>query len=244
MKSDPYFRHGAHDKLTFSMHYAFSENYILPYSHDEVVHGKASMIDKMFGDYEAKFAALKTLYGWLYGHPGKKLMFMGQEFAQFIEWDYKKELDWFLLEYGSHAGVQNWVRALNRLYRRSPALHASDGGWDGFKWLSVEDRKNNVFSFMRSDGDSHVVCVYNFSAADFVEYDVALPQPGRLRLLLSSDDPIFGDDRQKQEEGGQSILPKKSVTAQKKELNDMPYSVTLALPKTSALFYGFKAKLP
>jgi len=225
MRSDPYFRHGAHDKMTFSMHYAFSENYILPYSHDEVVHGKASMINKMFGDYEGKFAALKTLYGWLYGHPGKKLMFMGSEFAQFIEWDYKKELDWLLLDYKSHADMLEWVRALNHLYRRHSALHADSEGWDGFQWLNVDDRKNSVFAFMRSDGKSHMVCAYNFSTQDFTQYDVALPKPGTLKLVLASSD----------------ATTKKIAKAKPKEFNGLPFSATLTLPKLTALFYIYKA---
>jgi 1,4-alpha-glucan branching enzyme len=230
MRGDPYFRHGAHDKMTFSMHYAFSENYILPYSHDEVVHGKASMIGKMFGDYDDKFAALKTLYGWQYAHPGKKLLFMGSEFAQFIEWDYKKELDWFLLDYDSHTGMQEWVRALNRLYRRRSALHADDKGWDGFQWLNVSDSKNSVFAFRRSDGRSHVVCVFNFSTEDFAKYDVALPHPGRLRLVLSS---VSGETKPKE------TKPKKTIRAKPKELNEMPCSATLSLPKLSVLFYDY-----
>ncbi|MDR1496569.1 MAG: 1,4-alpha-glucan branching protein GlgB [Clostridiales Family XIII bacterium] len=150
LKTDPYFRHGNHDKMTFSMNYAFSENYILAYSHDEVVHGKASLIGKMAGDYDGKFASLRVLFGWLFGHPGKKLMFMGDEFAQFIEWDYKKELDWLLLGYDKHRGVKEWVTALNAAYARRKALHAADGGWEGFTWLNVEDRENSVFAFLRT----------------------------------------------------------------------------------------------
>ena len=225
MKSDPYFRHGAHDKMTFSMYYAFSENFILPYSHDEVVHGKASMIEKMYGEYEAKFPALKTLYAWLFGHPGKKLLFMGSEFAQFIEWDYKKELDWFLLDYETHAGVQSWVRKLNGLYRKHSALYACDDSWDGFQWLNVEDRKNSVFAFMRSDGDEHLVCVYNFSVEDFTGYEIALPAPGKLKLLLASEGWV-----------------KKAATARRKELNGLPYSAALTLPPSSALFYSYKTQ--
>ena len=241
MKGDPYFRHGAHDKLTFSMYYAFSENYILPYSHDEVVHGKASMIGKMFGEYDARFSALKTLYGWLYGHPGKKLMFMGAEFGQFIEWDYKKELDWFLLEYSSHAGIQEWVRALNKLYKGRSALYARDGGWEGFKWLNVEDRKNSIFAFLRSDGDEHVVCIYNFSAADFDAYGVAMPGAGKLRLLLSSDDPAYSERPPASAFPPPAlIMPKKSTIVRPTPLNGLPYSATLALPKMSALFYAWK----
>ena len=234
MNCDPYFRSGSHDKMTFSMHYAFSENYILPYSHDEVVHGKASMIDKMFGDYDMKFSELRTLYGWLFGHPGKKLMFMGSEFAQFIEWDYKKELDWFLLKYGSHKGMQNWVRALNGLYREHPALFAKDDSWDGFKWLSVEDRRNSVFAFMRTDGEQSLVCVYNFSEEGFTEYDLALPGPGRLKLLLSSDAKKFGGRKDRTQP-----LARKGLRATERELNGLPCSAVIALPKSSALFYDF-----
>jgi len=229
MACDPYFRAGSHDKMTFSMHYAFSENYILPYSHDEVVHGKASMIDKMFGNYETKFAALKTLYGWLFGHPGKKLMFMGSEFAQFIEWDYKKELDWFLLKYGSHAGMQKWVRALNLLYREHSALFAKDDGWDGFRWLNVDDRVNNVFAFMRSCEKERVICVYNFSEEGFPEYEINLPGPGRLKLLLSSEDKRFDgrkDDTQP--------VPKRGLKTDKRT-----FKAAVALPKNAALFYEF-----
>ena len=223
MKIDPFFRHGAHDKMTFSLHYAFSENFILPYSHDEVVHGKASMIDKMFGAYEEKFPALKTLYAWLFGHPGKKLLFMGSEFAQFIEWAYKKELDWFLLDYETHAGVQDWVRQLNGLYRRHSALYACDDSWEGFKWLSVDDRKNSVFAFLRLDKAEQIVCVYNFSREDFAAYEIALPAAGKLKLLLAS-----------------SASVKKTATAQPGELNGLPYKVTLKLPPSTALFYSYK----
>ena len=229
MGCDPYFRNGSHDKLTFSMHYAFSENYILPYSHDEVVHGKASMIEKMYGTYETKFAALKTLYGWLYGHPGKKLLFMGSEFAQFIEWDYKKELDWFLLKYGSHAGMQNWVRALNGLYSGHSALFAKDDGWDGFQWLSVDDRKNSVFAFMRSDREKRLICIYNFSEEGFAEYEVSLPAAGRLKLLLSSEDKRF-DGRKD---------PLQPVPKRGLKTKGRLFSAAFALPKNTALFYEF-----
>jgi len=227
MSCDPYFRHGSHDKLTFSMHYAFSENYILPYSHDEVVHGKKSMIDKMFGDYDAKFAALRALYGWLFGHPGKKLMFMGCEFAQFIEWDYQKELDWFLMKYPSHAGMQAWVRALNELYCGHEALYARDDSWDGFQWLSVDDRKNSVFAFMRSGGGSKLICIYNFSEEGFPEYELALPEPGRLKLLLSSDSKKFGGRKD----------PSRPLA--KKGLKVPQNPAVISLPGTTALFYEY-----
>jgi 1,4-alpha-glucan branching enzyme len=198
MKTDPYFRHGNHDKMTFSMHYAFSENFILAYSHDEVVHGKASLIGKMSGGYHAKFASLRTLMAWLFAHPGKKLMFMGDEFAQFTEWNYKSELDWMLLDYDMHRGMREWVAALNKVYSKRLALHAADDGWDGFMWLNVEDRANSVFAFMRSHapvdgGDAErVVCVLSFTPVAHRSYDVALPEPGTLSLMLNSNDERYG----------------------------------------------------
>ena len=235
MMSDPYFRHGAHDKMTFSMYYAFSENFILPYSHDEVVHGKKSLIDKMHGDYDAKFSALKLLYSWQFGHPGKKLLFMGCEFAQFIEWDYKKELDWFLLEYDSHRNVLDYICALNELYKEHPALYSIDDDWEGFEWLCVDDRKNSVFAFMRSGGYEHIICIYNFSVEDFSGYDLALPEKGKLRLLLSSEKYILSGEKKK------SV---KSVAAvHKQELNGLPYQATFVLPGTSCLFYSFTPAL-
>jgi 1,4-alpha-glucan branching enzyme len=192
MKTDPYFRSGSHEKMTFSMHYAFSENYILAYSHDEVVHGKASMIDKMHGDYRDKFNSLKTLYGFMYAHPGKKLLFMGDEFGQFIEWDYKKQLDWFLLDYDAHRGIAEYVKALNKLYQSKDAFWANDDSWNGFTWLTVSDKKNSIFAFLRNGENTKVICVYNFTPVAHENYNVGLPGEGALKLLLASSDPAYG----------------------------------------------------
>ena len=233
MSIDSYFRHGAHEKLTFAMHYAFSENFILPYSHDEVVHGKKSMIEKMFGDYDVKFASLRLLFGYLYGHPGKKLMFMGDEFAQFIEWDYKKELDWFLLDYDSHRGMQNFVKALNHMYKENPALYEIDHSWDGFEWLTVDDKSNSVFAFMRKCEDEYIVCIYNFLPYTHEKYDVALPMSGSLELLLTSDE--------KEYYGSGEIVEKKIFTKNAK-FNGRPNRATFRLPATSALFYKYIAE--
>jgi 1,4-alpha-glucan branching enzyme len=241
MSTDPYFRHGSHDKMTFSMNYAFSENYILAYSHDEVVHGKASLIGKMAGGYEAKFASLRTIFAWLFAHPGKKLMFMGDEFAQFAEWDYKKELDWTLLGYDKHRGMKDWVAALNAAYARRKALHAADSGWDGFTWLNVEDRANSVFAFMRSyvpeggAGEDCVVCVFNFTPVAHKSYDVALPGAGTLTLLLDSGDARYGGDERE-------APAKRRAVAREKELNGLPYSAALTVPPLCAMYYGFKRK--
>lgn len=216
--------------MTFSLHYAFTENYILAYSHDEVVHGKKSMIDKMFGEYWQKFASLRTLYLFMFAHPGKKLMFMGDEFAQFIEWDYQKQLDWFLLEYDSHLGMQRFVRKLNNIYASHPALYEVEDSWDGFQWLNVEDAENSVFAFMRMNQEEAIVCVVNFTPVARKDYWIAMPEQGVLELLLSSDDSEYG---------GEGNRVKKKVTTQHKGINGMEYSASLEIPPLSGVYYKF-----
>ncbi len=231
MSMDHYFRQFEHNKMTFSMYYAFHENYILPYSHDEVVHGKKSMVDKMFGDYWQKFASLRTLYAYMFAHPGKKLMFMGDEFAQFIEWDYKKQLDWFLLEYDSHSGMQRYVKALNELYKEHSALYALDDEWEGFTWLNVSDRDNSVFAFMRNDGEKHTICVTNFTPMVRERYRVAMPAQGTVYLLLNSDETQFG---------GSGVLPASRIETQPHPLNGLPCSFELTVPPLGAVYFDFK----
>jgi 1,4-alpha-glucan branching enzyme len=233
MRTDPYFRGGNHDKMTFSMYYAFSENFILAYSHDEVVHGKASMIDKMYGNYNEKFASLRTLYAYMFAHPGKKLMFMGDEFAQFIEWDYKKELDWLLLDFDAHRGVQSFVRDLNACYRRRNAFFGADDSWDGFTWLNVDDRENSVFAFLRSSGRSRLVCVFNFTPVRREGYCVALPEPGTLSLLLNSDKVVYG---------GEGTPVASRIRSKQMHLNGFSNGAGMTLPPLSALYYSFTGK--
>jgi 1,4-alpha-glucan branching enzyme len=205
METDPYFRGGRHDKLTFSISYAFSENFILPYSHDEAVHGKKSMIEKMFGDYNQKFASLKTLYAWTFAHPGKKLLFMGDEFAQFGEWNYKQELDWMLLGYEAHRDMRNFVRELNACYKSHPALYENDENFDGFSWLIVDDKERNVFAFMRtslrhdsgeekSSRQEQIICVFNFSPAAYVGYRLPISESGKLNLVLDTSGDIIAEE--------------------------------------------------
>ena len=150
MQLDPYFRSFNHDRLTFSMMYTFSENYILAYSHDEVVHCKNSMINKMSGDYDQKFASLRTLYGYHYAHPGKKLTFMGGEFGQFIEWNWQQPLDWLLLDYPKHEALRQYCRELNHLYTKEDVFYRCDNSWDGFRWLNVNDRDRSTIAFLRT----------------------------------------------------------------------------------------------
>ncbi len=231
MSMDHLFRRYHHDKITFSLLYAFSENYILAYSHDEVVHGKKSMLDKMFGDYWQKFAALRALFGFMFAHPGKKLMFMGCEFGQFIEWAYEKQLDWFLLQYDKHAGMQKYVARLNRIYKSHPSLYEIDDGWEGFTWLAVEDRENSVIAFMRNSAGekkTHVVCAVNFTPVVRTGYAVAMPMPGKLKLILNSDEEVFGGS-------GVAALPESKTI--KNDFLGKSYMAVLTLPPLAAVYY-------
>ncbi len=190
---DPYFRSYNHDKLTFSMMYAFSENFILPISHDEVVHGKGSLLGKMPGDYNQKFAGLRTFMGYMMTHPGKKLLFMGCEFAQFIEWDYRKELDWLLLDYDSHRRTRDFIRALNHYYLAHPALWQVEDNWEGFRWLNADDNTRSVITYYRTDEkgrQSLVLC--NFAAQRWEDYRMGVPQAGSYRVALCSEEERYG----------------------------------------------------
>ena len=189
IKLDPIYRSYHHNKLTFSLMYAFNENFVLSLSHDEVVHGKCSLLNKMPGDYWQKFAGLRTLFAYQYAHPGKKLNFMGSEYGQFIEWKDDDQLDWFLLDYDNHKAMQDYVRDLNALYRLTPALWQIDDSWDGFSWLEADDNQNSVLAFFRQDKDGRrVVAIINFTPQYLPSYRIGMPNKGRLDLLICSDD--------------------------------------------------------
>lgn len=230
MKLDPIYRSAAHNKLTFSMMYAYSEKFMLAFSHDEVVHCKGSMISRMSGLYDDKFANLRALLAFQYAHPGKKHNFMGTEIAQFNEWNEQSQLDWFLLDYPRHRQLQDFVRRLNRVYRSRPALWENEVDWDGFKWLNVNDSDRSSVAFMRiSRKGEKLVCAFNFTPVEW-ELQVGLPAAGRLWLVLSSDEERFGGQNRaaaRLKSSGLSFL-------------DHPDSAFIKLPPLSAVYYSYK----
>ncbi len=188
MSKDPLFRKYEHNKLTFSMMYAFSENYILPLSHDEVVHGKKSLVDKMPGYYEDKFSNLKIYYAYHMSHPGKKLMFMGGEFAQFVEWRYQSGLDWMLLDYESHSKFSAYVKDLNRFYKGHKAFYEAERDWVGFKWINCDAAQDSVLSYIRRDkaGRNDIFVIINFTPVDRNGYRFGVPYKGKYKVLMNS----------------------------------------------------------
>jgi 1,4-alpha-glucan branching enzyme len=230
MAKDPVHRKFHHDSLTFRMLYAFTENFILPLSHDEVVHGKGSLLSKMPGDYWQKFANLRALFGYMFGQPGKKLLFMGGEFGQWNEWYHEVSLDWNLLQYESHAGIQNWVRDLLWVYRREPALHEQDFDPEGFEWINCSDGDNSAISFIRkakSNGDVFLV-VSNFTPVPRFNYRVGVPRPGKWTEHLNSDSRLYYGSNHGNLGG---------VNSEHIPFDSKPYSINLNLPPLSTIFF-------
>ena len=232
MKLDPYFRKGAHHLMTFAMTYAYSEKYILVLSHDEVVHLKCSMYNKMPGYPDDKFANLKTAYSFMIGHPGKKLLFMGQEFAQLQEWSEARELDWYLLSEERHQQVQNYVRALLHLYRNHPCLYEQDTYPEGFRWINPNDADRSIFSFMRfaKNGRRSLLFVCNFTPMARPDYRVGVPRRKQYKLVLDSDAAEFGGT------GKEKPLVYKAV---KSECDGQPYSIAYPLAPYGVAVFEF-----
>ena len=227
VQCDPYFRADKHNKLTFSMVYAFSENYILPISHDEVVHGKKSLIDKMHGDIIAKFNTMRTFELYRFAHPGKKLSFMGNEFGQFKEWNYKEGLEFFMLKFPLHNKLKKFNKEINYIYKNTPALFEIEDSWNGFEWISVDERHNNVVIFSRTDKrGKKIIAIFNFSGNDYFNYLLGAKK-GRYKILISSDQKRFG---------GEGKLKLKQTITVRKCAHNSEYSIRLDLPKLSGAY--------
>jgi len=228
MSTDPIFRKGRQKDLTFSLTYAFSENYILPLSHDEVVHGKGSMIVRMPGTYEEKFANLRAFYGYMMAHPGKKLSFMGNEIAQFAEWDYKKPIEWFLLQYDKHKEMQKYIKELNCFYLKTMAMWEKDTDWSGFSWISHDDHDQSVIAFIRRDSlDNEVIVVCNFCPVLRKNYLVGVPHEGEYKAVFSSDSKKYGGT-------GLRLARRKT---KKITMHGFSQSLSLSLPPLSTVYY-------
>jgi 1,4-alpha-glucan branching enzyme len=229
---DPVHRRHHHNEITFGLLYAFSENFVLPLSHDEVVHGKRALLEKMAGDDWQKFAGLRAYYAFMWGYPGKKLLFMGQEFAQRREWSEARGLDWHLLDAELHAGVKALVADLNRHYRDAPALHARDCEADGFAWLIADDAENSVFAWLRraGDGDPPIVVVTNFTPVPRERYVLPLPRAGRWRELMNTDASVYGGS-------GRGNLG--AIAAGTHPSRGQPASAEVSLPPMATLYFEY-----
>ena len=227
IEENPIYRQWSHNKLTFSMCYAFVENFILPISHDEVVHLKKSLLDKFPVGYDDKFSNYKTFLGYMFAHPGKKLTFMGTEIPQFIEWDENKELDWMLLDFPSHYNAHRFVQELNQYYRKTPALWQQDGGWEGFEWHVVDDASHNVFAFSRKSADGQeVLVISNFSGENWEQYSIGFHDERSYKMALNSDAKKFG---------GQGIVNRNLKTKQQ-QCGEFPYTLQLTIPAFSTMY--------
>ena len=227
LETDPFFRKGVHNKFTFSMHYAFSENFILPISHDEVVHGKKSLLDKSPVPYEDKFGNFKAFLGYMYAHPGKKLTFMGTDIAQFIEWDEERELDWLLMLYPKHVFTHRYVKELNKYYKSTPALWENDNDWNGFKWHVVDDSNNNVFAFSRKDRKGkEVLVISNFSNQVLEHYEIGVDTWGSYKIVLNSDAKKYDG----------LAISNRNLKTINKEKNEFKYTLSINIPPYTTMY--------
>jgi len=230
IKQDPVHRRWHHNQVTFSMLYAFTENFVLPFSHDEVVHGKRAMLDKMPGDLWQKHANLRALYGYMFAHPGKKLMFMGSEFGQWREWNYDTSLDWHLLQYAEHQGLRQWVQDLNHTYQRESSLHEVDFDYAGFQWIDCCDNENSVMSFLRraKNPNDFTVIVTNFTPVPRLDYRVGVPEGGWYDELLNSDSARYS---------GGNMGNGGGANAEPRPMHGFDYSMSLTVPPLGFLLF-------
>jgi 1,4-alpha-glucan branching enzyme len=223
---EPVHRSYHHDQLTFGLLYLFSENFILPFSHDEVVHGKASMLYKMPGDEWQRFANLRLLYTYMFAYPGKKLLFMGNEFGQGSEWNFNQALDWYVMDYPLHQGVQKLVGDLNHLYRDNPALHHHDFEPQGFEWIDCHDSHQSVISFLRKYDDRYLIVILNFTPIPREGYRIGVPFEGDYYEILNSDSSYYG---------GSNIGNAGQLHSEPEAWMQRPFSLTLTLPPLAAV---------
>jgi 1,4-alpha-glucan branching enzyme len=233
---DPIYRQYHQDLLTFSMLYCFSENFILPFSHDEVVHGKGSMLNKMPGDEWQRFANLRALYTYMFTHPGKKLLFMGTEFGQGTEWNSAEVLDWYVLEYRFHQGLQRLVKDLNRLYHHSPALYHYEFEWQGFDWIDCHDSQQSALSYLRKSDDETLVVIANFTPVPRYDYHIGVPYPGKYHEILNSDSEHYGGSNV-----GNGMNPLETT---EEAWMDRPYSLLVTVPPLGAVILKPEYKPP
>lgn len=226
-RQDPYFRNYHHNKITFSLVYAFSEKFILPLSHDEVVHVKGSIVNKMFGEYDDKFAGERALLGFMYAHPGKKLNFMGYEVAQFKEWDYTAGIEFFLKKFEKHRKMSAFVKTLNLFYAANKPLYEIEDGWLGFEWLVVDDRASNLLAFNRYSLDGEcITAVINFSGVDLHGYGIGVEE-GRYRVVLNTDSKAFG---------GNGSCGKRIYKTENKSSQGKANSIYVDIPKLTCIY--------
>jgi 1,4-alpha-glucan branching enzyme len=229
MSQDPIYRRYIHNKLTFSLFYAFSENFLLPLSHDEVVHGKGSLVNKMPGDYWRRFANLRSLYAYMYAHPGKKLLFMGGEIGQWKEWNHDAAIDWVLLDFEMHRGLKDFVRDLNHFYQKEPSLWQIDFTWEGFQWIDFRDVDRSVVSFFRRarDPEDAMVVVANFTPVVQEGYRIGVPSPGRYIEVLNSDSSSYG---------GSGVINEGEFETTEGDWQGQPHSICVTLPPLGVVF--------
>ena len=230
-QTDPLFRAGNHNALTFGLVYAWSENFVLPFSHDEVVHMKGSLLNKMPGTEEQKFATLRALYAYMWAHPGKKLLFMGGEFGQWREWTETESLDWHLLDQPFHSGVQKLIRDLNRWYLDRDALWTADGEAAGFEWIDVDNAAQNILAFIRRSPQSEkeLICVANFSAVRQEAYRLGVPREGHYKFLVNTDE---------EEYGGRSGSAIRDLDSEPVASHGRAHSVQIDLPPLTTVWLG------
>jgi 1,4-alpha-glucan branching enzyme len=235
MGREPVHRRWNHHEMTFGLVYGFSENFVLPLSHDEVVHGKGSILGRMPGDEWRRFANLRAYYGFQWGYPGKKLLFMGQEWGQTTEWDFRVGLPWWLLDHAPHQGVQRLVRDLNRLHQEEGALHARDCEPEGFRWIVGDDADQSVFAWLRlgAPGDPPVAVMCNFTPEPRLGYRVGLPVGGVWREVLNTDSEVYG---------GSGMGNLGQVQAEPEPAHGFPFSAAVTLPPLSALYFRYSGE--